>query len=169
MLTFALLLALILPHAQPDPPGFRRYGAKECGVSVASPHKLTHEKRTMQPYGITTHFFTGKNGTTTFRLLCSHDYSITGPSKELFATYLEGFVEHDLRRLAAARPVELEDVVGMEIQEEAPDDGTHSLVRVYIAPKTVFIVLISGSLQAVASNEASQFVDSLKIERAPWR
>ncbi len=168
MLTYALLTSAVLVGSQSDGVAARRYGSDQCGVSVASPHKLTHEKRRAMPAGVTTHFFTATTDGTTYRFICFRDYSIV-PSKELFSTYLQGFVEHDIQRLAAARPVELEDVGGLEIQDEDPDDGTHSLVRLYIAPETVFIVLVSGSLQAVASDEASRFLDSLKIEKAPWR
>jgi hypothetical protein len=141
----------------------QRYGSAECGVSVASPYRLKHERRATAEGSATTHFYTATVHGTTFRLFCIADASITGPSDDLYATYREGFLDHDPHQLVAERTVAVGASAGREIHG-AESDGTHNLVRVFIVPGRAFGVIVSGSQQAVSSDEATRFLDSLQFE-----
>ena len=150
-----------MPQRSESPPA--RYGEAECGVSVASPHKLKHQRRSIAGGTATTHFFTVKVDGTTFRLFCITDASITGPSDDLYDTYRDGFLDDDPRQLVAERTVTLVAAVGREVHGAEPD-GTHNMVRVFIVPGRTFGALISGPPQAVSSEEATRFLDSLQFE-----
>ena len=155
------LAGTAMPHGQESPPA--RYGAAECGVSVASPHTLKHERQSTAGGTATTHFFTVKLAGTTFKLFCISDASITGPSDDLYDTYRDGFLDDDPRELVAERTVTLGTAVGREVHGAEPD-GTHNMVRVFIVPGRSFGAMVSGSQQAVTSEEATRFLDSLLLE-----
>jgi hypothetical protein len=156
------LVSRAMPHGSESP--LARYGAAECGVSVASPHRLKHERQSTAGGTATTHFFTVKVGGTTFRLFCITDASITGPSDDLYDTYRDGFLDDDPRELVAERTVMLGTAVGREVHGAEPD-GTHNLVRVFIVPGRSFGAMVSGSQQAVSSEDATRFLDSLQFEQ----
>src|SRR5687768_11953195 len=127
-----LLLALLTltianaPQAVPT-----RYGGKECGASVESPHKLKHERQPTAGGTATLHHYSAKVRGTVFRLFCGRDASITASSDELLASYRDGFLNDDPSQLVEERVVTLDGVMGREIHGAEPD-GTHSLVRVFI-------------------------------------
>jgi hypothetical protein len=141
-----------------------RYGGPECGVSVASPHRLKHERSTVAAGTATTHFYTAKVRGTTFKLFCIRDQSIAGPSDELYATYRDGFLDDDPNQLVAERAVMLDGVVGREVHGAEPK-GTHSVVRVFIVPGRSFGAMVQGSQEDVSSEEATRFLDSIQFER----
>ena len=155
------LAGTAMPHGSEAPPA--RFGAAECGASVASPHRLKHERQPTAGGSATTHFYTVKVRGTTFRLFCIADASITGPSDDLYDTYRDGFLDDDPRQLVAERTVRLDATVGLEVHGAEPD-GTHNLVRVFIVPGRAFGAVVSGSQQAVSSEEATRFLDSLQFE-----
>jgi hypothetical protein len=141
-----------------------RYGAAECGVSVASPHRLKHERRTVAGGTATSHFYTAEVRGTTFKLFCIRDQGIAGPSDELYATYRDGFLDDDPNQLVAERAVTLDGVVGREVHGAEPN-GTHSVVRVFIVPGGSFGAMVQGSKENVSSEEATRFLDSIQFER----
>jgi len=163
-LTLSVVLSAALAAQASAAPEARRYRAERCGISVASPFKLSHERRALAVGG-SVDLYTGEGGGVTFRMSCARDDAIHGPSEALFATYRDAFTDHDPERLISERPITLDSIEGRELQEEAPD-GTHSLGRVYIGPKVTFIVLVSGSLPAIASDDAVRFLDSLRVEKS---
>jgi len=163
MLNNASLLALLMLAGQPAAGGPPRYGAHQCGVSVASPHPLTLTSRTMASRPATLHSYDGKADGTEYRLFCVSDVLVEGPSDDLFATYREGFLDHDPRRLIAERPLTLGDLVGREIHAGTPG-GEQSRVRVYIVPAKVFGVIVTGREPAVTSEAATEFLNSLRVE-----
>ena len=161
LLLTVLIVATIAPRSQGAP---ARYGAAECGVSVASPHRLKHTRRALAGVTATSHFYTAEVRGTTFRLFCIRDQSIDGPSDELYATYRDGFLNDDPTQLVAERAVTLDGMVGREVHG-AERDGTHSIVRVLIVPGSVLGALVSGSREKVSSEEATRFLDSMQFER----
>jgi hypothetical protein len=141
-----------------------RYGGTECGVSVASPHKLKHDRVAVAGGTATSHLYTAEVRGTTFRLFCIRDASITAATDDLYATYRDGFLDDDPTQLVGERTVSLDAIEGREIHS-AERDGTHSLVRVFIVPGRTFGVMVSGSKQAVSSEEAKGFLESIQFER----
>ena len=67
-----------------------RYGASECGVSVASPHRLKHRRVAVAGGTATTHLYAAEVRGTSFRLFCIRDASIPGASDDLYSTYRDG-------------------------------------------------------------------------------
>jgi hypothetical protein len=157
------LLALLAIGSGPQA-ARSRYGGDECGASVESPHKLKHERQPTAGGTATMHHYSAKVRGTLFRLFCGRDASITAASDDLFASYRDGFLNDDPSQLVEERVVTLNGAVGREIHGAEPD-GTHSIVRVFIVPGGAFGAMVSGSKQAVLSEEARAFLDSLQLER----
>jgi hypothetical protein len=131
---------------------------------VESPHRLRHERLPTAGGTATMHQYSAKVGGTQFRLFCGRDASITAASDDLFTSYRDGFLNDDPSQLVQERVITLNGAVGREIHGAEPN-GTHSIVRVFIQPGRAFGAMVSGSQEAVSSEEAKRFLESVRLEQ----